>query len=120
VRTQVARYHATPNSSAIAGALGLILIVLLQGCSAMGPDEIVSLPPEQLAKLSDHDICRGLALYKGNANLAAEAQRRDLGDCSADHFLCVSWGAKPGSPEYAQCRLEMARARLLPPSPVAR
>jgi len=120
VRTEVARYQAASNSRAIAGAVGLITLVLLMGCTVMGPDEIVSLPPEQLAKLRDHDICRGLALHKGSANLVAEAQRRDLGDCSADHFLCLSWGAKPGSPEYAQCRLEMARAHLLPPSPIAR
>jgi hypothetical protein len=97
-----------------------MLIMLLVGCGIMSPGEIASLPPEQLAKLSDHDICRGLALYRSNANLLAEAQRRDLGDCSADHFLCLSWGAKPGSPEYARCRADMARAHLLPRSPVAR
>jgi hypothetical protein len=81
-------------------------------------NQIASMTPEELATASDRDICLGLLFNRNNPNLLFEADKRKLGDCSQDHFLCVSWGAAPGSPQYIQCRTNLlAASRTAPPAP---
>jgi hypothetical protein len=45
-----------------------------------------------------------------NTNLLTEVAKRQLSDCSLDHFTCVSWGASFGSQPYVQCRAQLAAA----------
>lgn len=98
--------------------LMLAIAVELPGCGVVRSNQIASMPPEELAVASDRDICRGLLFNRNNANLLFEANKRKLGDCSQDHFLCASWGAAPGSPEYIQCRTNLlAASRVAPPAP---
>jgi hypothetical protein len=64
-------------------------IGLIAGCGVVRSNRIAAMAPEQLATVSDQEICRGLMFNKGSANLQAEVGARKLGDCSPDHFQCV-------------------------------
>lgn len=57
---------------------GLFVGLLLASCGAARSSRIAALPPEQLAALSDHDICDGLAFNPDSASLQTEAMKRRL------------------------------------------
>lgn len=105
-----------PHSSVLLSAL--FVGILLTACGVSRANRIATLPPDQLATVSDHDICDGLAFNPDSENLQAEVAKRRLGDCTQDHFMCVSWGYALGTPEYTQCRSKLRTARLLPAHPV--
>jgi hypothetical protein len=50
---------------------------------------------------SDTEVCNPYA--SGNI-VAAERQRRGLGDCSAAHLSCIQNGFTPGTSAYLDCR----------------
>jgi hypothetical protein len=86
--------------------------LLLSACGLAQSNQIAAMSPQELAGLSDRHICQGVKFNKSNANLAAEVSKRKLGDCSVDHFQCVSWGAEFGSPAYVQCRSQLRAASM--------
>lgn len=107
-----------PRTRFLWSGLLLAIVAALPGCGVVRSNQIASMAPGELAAATDRDVCRGLLFNRNNANLLFEANRRKLGDCSQDHFLCVSWGAAPGSPEYVKCRTNLlAASRAAPPAP---
>jgi len=112
----IQRVVPVPHSNVF--VLALFVGLLLAGCGVARSNRIATLPHDQLATVSDRDICDGLAFNPDSANLQAEVATRRLGDCSQDHFMCVSWGYAFGSPEYMYCRSKLRTARLLPAPPV--
>jgi len=92
------------------GIVATLLPALLAACGVARSNQIAAMAPEQLAGLSDRDICQGFMFNRSNGNLLAEVSRRQLGDCAPDHFTCTSWGASFGSPAYVQCRAQLAGA----------
>jgi hypothetical protein len=90
--------------------LAAMLAAVLAACGVARSNQIAAMTPDQLAVVTDKDICQGFMLNRGNANLLAEVNKRQLGDCSPDHFTCASWGASFGRPKYVQCRAQLDAA----------
>jgi hypothetical protein len=88
----------------------LLLPLALAGCGVARSNQIAAMSPDQLAAVSDRDICQGFTFNRSNANILTEVNRRQLGDCAPDHFTCTSWGASFGSSAYVQCRAQLAGA----------
>jgi hypothetical protein len=88
----------------------VLLPLLASACGVARSNQIAAMNSAELATVSDRDICQGLMFNRSNTNLLAEGAKRQLGDCSSDHFTCVSWGASFGSQPYLQCRTQLAAA----------
>jgi hypothetical protein len=96
----------------VVAAGALLLPLLLSACGVARSNQIAAKSPEELAVVSDRDICRGLTFNRDNDTLRAEAAKRRLGDCTDAHFLCVSWGGSLGSAAYVQCRSQLRAATI--------
>lgn len=68
----------------------------------------------EMVELSDKKLCRDITRELGDNRYLkfskAEAERRNLGDCSQAHQLCVEIGYAYKSDEYASCRIKLAQA----------
>src|SRR5262245_39520559 len=89
-----------------------LLIAPVSACGIARLNQIAAMNPEQLAVVSDRDVCRGLMFNRDNADLVGDATKWRLDDCSDAHFTCVSWGASFGNPTYVQCRAQLAGAAM--------
>lgn len=92
--------------------IAVLLPIVLSACGVARSNQIAVMSPEQLATVSDRDICQGITFNRSNTNLVAEVSKRQLGDCAPAHFTCTSWGASFGSPAYVQCRAQLAGAAM--------
>lgn len=82
-------------------------------------DELAQLPQPQikaaLSLESDKKLCWASVYTNIHENVKptakAEIERRGLGDCSKDHIKCRSFGYSFPSETFANCRLELEKAR---------
>ena len=68
--------------------------------------------PDDLTRWTDAEICRAMAVAPDRA-IFAEAARRDLGDCTAEHQRCRVNGYNTGTDAYRACRQYLAQMQAL-------
>jgi hypothetical protein len=83
------------------GAIAFVGLTIA-GCGLATSYQIANMTPDELAKLSDDDICRPWT--GSNPAVAAERKRRDLGDCDPEHLYCKNMGYQKGTELYLRCR----------------
>lgn len=105
----------------------MAVCLTLTGCgtgwrAGKGMSERETMPDDKLAQVvssaTDQQLCdwsqwnsfvgRPLGGARTGALADQEKMRRGLGDCSADHFKCVSsYGVKFGTQDYTNCRVAL-------------
>ena len=79
----------------------VLAFLLLTGCASASSDDASRYEPDQLRMLTTNALCKP---YLQGRNVAAERQRRGLGDCSPSDQVCSTASDPVGSPNYARCR----------------
>jgi hypothetical protein len=80
--------------------LACFILLPLLGCKTF--------TPEQIAAMSDDDLCniRDRKFYNYQTSLDAEIRDRKL-DCNPNHRACISYGHQFGTTDYADCRMKL-------------
>lgn len=94
-----------------------VAVVMLASCGVAKRNAMSKMDDQSLTeafqKRSSDRICSDLEFNSGNDRYQifarAEAEQRNLGDCSKAHMLCLEIGYKYKSEEYANCRIKLAQ-----------
>ena len=84
----------------LAAAL-LTISVSLAACGLAMAHRVSGMNANEIQTLDNRSLCNRFA---DGAVVAAERQRRGLGDCSHAHLKCTALGYSMGTPLYLQCR----------------
>lgn len=80
---------------------------LLTGCVGTMENPYANLSSHQLSALSPESLCANVnnRYYRPSLNVVAELQKRGYRDCSGEEVYCRRLDLRPGTAEYANCRL---------------
>ncbi len=79
----------------------LPILLLVAGCGLVRSSQVSQMDTSAIQAASDKDLCNP---YANGQVVAAERQRRGLGDCSPAGVACIQNGFAPGTPGYLNCR----------------
>ena len=98
-------------------AIAIVLCgLLLANCGeakvSHGGDQYAGILPQDLARWTDAEVCRAVTAAP-TREVLAEAARRDLGDCAAEHRRCRVNGYLTGTNAYRACRQYLAQLQAI-------
>jgi hypothetical protein len=87
--------------TSVSAMLLAALASFTSACGLVRSAQISKMDPVEIQSVSNQQLC---SPYNGGPVVAAERQRRGLGDCSPASQHCVEMGYPPGTSLYLQCQ----------------
>ena len=94
----------------------IAMIFLLSGCAKFERMSLLrSMNTNQLQQqASNGELCHIATQWPSymSTSIASEIKRRNLGDCSTQHFTCLNMGAGSSPELYTQCRMSLRQQEI--------